>query len=71
MSLDIPATDTITVARIAVAWNIVMTANYPEKYRGQQGDQTRMALTKAFIETYNLILENERSGGKITAEIAR
>jgi hypothetical protein len=64
MALEIPNTESATVARMAVAWNIVHAANYPATKMLEGSDQVRIAMFKAYIETYNAILEHERSAGK-------
>lgn len=57
----LPETNSIAVTRMAVAWNIFLAANYAGAMQGQQCDKIRETVTKAYIETYNAILENERS----------
>lgn len=57
---EIPETDNADVARMALAWNIVVATNYTGKMSGQQAEVIRSALVKAYIETYNAILANER-----------
>jgi hypothetical protein len=68
MTAKFPNTDSVTVARIAVAWNIVERASLDI---GDDTETRRKRLTEAFIETYNAIRENERSKGGVEASTSK
>ncbi len=63
MALEMPDTDATYVARMAVAWNIIVAANYHGRLP-HDSETNRKDMVNAFIETYNAILANERRGGK-------
>lgn len=60
--IGVPETNNVNVARMAVALSIVLKTNYSDR-SDLFGDSLREAMTKAYIETYNAILENERQQG--------
>ncbi len=60
MALEIPNTETAEVAHIALAWNIVLAANYHGRTPQPSPEDLRREMTSAFIETYNTILQNRR-----------
>ena len=58
MAAELPNTDDATVMRMAVAWEIVLRANYPTA-SGQKPDDILKTLTEAYTKTYSALLANE------------
>lgn len=62
---DLPDTTNVEVMRKAIAWQITRLADFSEIPGRPKGDDLREMLIKAYTETYNAILANERQQGTL------
>ncbi len=60
MTQELPSTESPTVTRMAIAWNMVIEAGFA--HVGPNSDQNLDGMIAAYIKTYNAILENEHGG---------